>query len=187
MYVFPRYAVVPKHAPKAFIPYDNLFKPAPVVDDSSAPPTSAIPTPPPTPAAEHAIIQGEVVCLEPNAVTVRLPENGDYDGATTTQRIEFKYCVYALGAALPAPCDVWGEPTALAGRGSKKSAVEWMKTQEGVIKQAQRIVIVGAGALGIRMSLISIADHRIRDRYQRPVSREGGHSASLANAYVAAV
>lgn len=83
-------------------------------------------------------------------MTLKLPENGDYDASTTTQRVEFDYCIYALGAGLPAPCDVWGEPEGVQGRGSKRGGTQWMAEHGRTIEEAGRILVVGAGALGIR-------------------------------------
>ena len=82
---------------------------------------------------------------------------GHFEGPEET--IEFDYCIYALGAALPDPCNPWSEhpnipPEIISNRvehglGSKKCGVKWMKQRAETFKQAEKILIVGGGALGI--------------------------------------
>jgi hypothetical protein len=78
--------------------------------------------------------------------------------------LDFEYAVYALGAGMPDPVNVWSRPeeeleTSSFGvfhdheeklAGGKRSGVRWMASKAGTLKKAQRICIVGAGALGIR-------------------------------------
>lgn len=85
---------------------------------------------------------------------------GDFDGPEET--LHFDYCVYALGSGMPDPCNVWNEhpnmPTGVASGmpalapGSKKGGMRWMKFKASQLEKAERIVIVGGGALGIRES-----------------------------------
>lgn len=70
------------------------------------------------------------------------------------ETIEFEYCMYALGSQLPAPCDVWSEQLLKGGatRGSKAHGMEWMMRRVEKVKLANRVVVIGGGALGIRTS-----------------------------------
>lgn len=71
--------------------------------------------------------------------------------------IHFDFAIYALGAGLPDPCNVWkpayGADTpgdGLLSVGSKKCGIRFMQKMADQLKLASRILIVGAGALGIR-------------------------------------
>ena len=84
--------------------------------------------------------------------------SGHFEGPEETLR--FDYCIYALGAALPDPTNPWSEHPNIPqevvhdhiqhGLGSKKWGVKWMEKKAKTFEKADRIVIVGAGALGIR-------------------------------------
>lgn len=78
-----------------------------------------------------------------------------FEGSEET--IQFDYALYALGAGLPDPVNVW-KPAYGADSpedfelspGSKRCGVRFMEKQAKQMERAQRILIVGAGALGIR-------------------------------------
>jgi len=166
VYVFPRFIVMPEHAPKSFVPYRNMFgltQTAPTMTMSRLRALAPLPTPPATPPRPApAYIQGHIIGLSARSVTFIVPdERGTYDGLADDgsnvpperiQTVNFDYCVYALGAGLPAPCDVWGEygRVQLPGRGSKAGGVSWMRAHNEIIKAARSVCVVGAGALGIR-------------------------------------
>lgn len=154
----------------AYPPLD-FSKPKEEVDKEIAERAKAaksLPTPPatrdgsPEPDTRHEFIQTNVVSLSKNSLTILKPDaEGSYDGVkddgsdAPSDRlctIDFDYCIYALGAGLPAPCDVWGEygRTQLPGRGTKAGGLNWMNTRGELLAKAERIVLVGAGALGIR-------------------------------------
>ncbi|WWD16049.1 hypothetical protein CI109_100474 [Kwoniella shandongensis] len=131
--------------------------------------------------SRHQFIQGCITKLTPHSVTFirpREPENGSsstsgsgssskgnndltnkvhahltygkYDGEE--EIIEFEYALYALGASMPDPVNVWQdshlheEGVVL---GSKKAGLKFMKSQGEKFKSADRILVVGGGALGI--------------------------------------
>ncbi|WOO77120.1 Fe-regulated protein 8 [Vanrija pseudolonga] len=166
VYVFPRFVVKPELAPKAYIPYKAVFEP--VVRDAdkkkedygkdTAADAAVPPTPPktPPPPSKHSMLQGLVTRLERNRVTyVRPNAAGSYGAddsekppADRTETLEFDYAVYALGASLPAPVDVWG--TGGASRGTKAGGMAWMEKTGGVMGEAERVLVVGGGALGIQ-------------------------------------
>jgi NADH dehydrogenase FAD-containing subunit len=82
-------------------------------------------------------------------------KHGVFEGPAET--VEFDYAVYALGAGLPDPVNVWKPPFGAEtpedqtlGAGTKRSGVRFMERKAETLKQAQRILIVGGGALGIR-------------------------------------
>jgi hypothetical protein len=69
--------------------------------------------------------------------------------------IDFDYLVYALGASLPSPVDVWGEESSslhLEGvpMGCKRRGVGYMHQRAETMKRAKSVLVVGGGALGIR-------------------------------------
>ncbi|KAL7424159.1 hypothetical protein Q5752_001745 [Cryptotrichosporon argae] len=178
VYAFPRYSVLPSHAPKGFIPYTHMFK-----DSSSEASSSSVPSSPPTPpltppsgspglpALNHTFIQGNITSLSAHRVTFTLPcVRGSYDdlmqpsAASTlrTESVDFDYCIYALGSGMPDPVNVWGEhpnmPPGVAhekherGLGTKVGGVRWMERKAKQLKHAERILIVGGGALGIQFA-----------------------------------
>ncbi|GFZ45687.1 hypothetical protein JCM24511_03416 [Saitozyma sp. JCM 24511] len=198
VYVFPRFTILPKHAPKAYIPYTNHLITPPPLDKSSASspassPQSDLPTPPRTPSStsialsddeeddnRRTWIQGSVISMTSHSVTFTRPcrrrdlsdssasfasahshtTTGTFDGPEET--IYFDYVVYALGSGMPDPVNVWSEhpnmPSGIVfdhhehGLGTKKCGVRWMQKKAQQLKKAQRIVIVGGGALGIQFA-----------------------------------
>ncbi|TXT15699.1 hypothetical protein VHUM_00202 [Vanrija humicola] len=147
VYVFPRFVVKPELAPKSFIPYKAVFEPLKetVIKKKNGEAEADVPpTPPrtPPPPDHHRMLQGLVTRLERNSVTFVKPN------AAGTETIEFDYAVYALGASLPSPVDVWG--TGGDTRGTKPGGMAWMQRAGGVMAKAPRILIVGGGALGIQ-------------------------------------
>ena len=149
IYVLPRFAVLPQHAHKAFIPYTNAFR-GPAARAGEDPPNHQ----------RHVLLHAQVTALAPRAVTLSrsFPELG-VDGDTPV--LNFEYAIYALGSDLPAPINLWGpvtdeKPTVLQC-GTKEAGVEWLRRFHGVIEAADSVLVVGGGALGIRESLMAIA------------------------------
>lgn len=63
--------------------------------------------------------------------------------------------IYALGASLPSPVDVWGLEAggmSIEGvpMGCKKRGVRYMQQRAETMKKANSVLVVGGGALGIR-------------------------------------
>lgn len=156
MYVFPRFVVLPEHAPKGFVPYGRMFTPDTAADGSET-------------SAENVVIQGLVTSISAHSVTYLSPAPS-YDGVSDAghalspehgrergvveHKLEFEYLIYALGAGLPGPCDVWGEPPAApsAQRGSKAGGIGWMQQRHGALKAAASVAVIGGGALGIQFA-----------------------------------
>ncbi|TFK22539.1 FAD/NAD(P)-binding domain-containing protein [Coprinopsis marcescibilis] len=144
VYVMPRYAVLPGHEYKAFIPYTNVFLTAPNLKPN------------------HIHVQAEVVSLRPHHVVLSkaFPELG-----IPSPTIAFDYAIYALGAHLPAPLDLWGvdprqtiqkensKPEDLwKYKGNKAEGVAWFLERQGVVRDAPTVLVVGGGALGIQFA-----------------------------------
>ncbi|WWC69279.1 uncharacterized protein I206_103217 [Kwoniella pini CBS 10737] len=193
LYAFPRFAVMPQHAPKAYIPYTHLFDEPESSETPLTPPT----TPPATlsalddpsssssdvgvitnPKSRHQFIQASIVGLTTNSVTFVRPTldskkqqprsthspdtYGKFDGPEET--IDFDYCVYALGASMPSPVNVWseiiktevqnevGEDQTENLSGTKKHGIKWMENSAEKLKKAGHVVVVGAGAMGIQFA-----------------------------------
>ena len=102
-----------------------------------------------SPKPEHIFLQAEVTELRPNNVTLSrsFPELG-----IPTTTLAFDYAIYALGSHLPPPLDLWGPPTGKTQyRGQKSEGCQWFKEKQQMIKDAPTVLVVGGGALGIRM------------------------------------
>ncbi|KAK8869685.1 hypothetical protein IAR55_000253 [Kwoniella newhampshirensis] len=129
--------------------------------------------------SRHQFIQGCVIKLTSHSVTFIRPRHadepgskagstskndltnrihahltyGEYDGEEET--IDFDYAIYALGASMPDPVNVWQDTLSTADGennvvlGTKKAGLKFMESQGEKFKKADRILIVGGGALGI--------------------------------------
>lgn len=101
-------------------------------------------------------IHGNVSSLDSHSITfTRLSGDQPNQAVTEAETIEFDYLVYALGASLPSPVDVWGEESSglhLQGvpMGCKKRGVGYMHQRAETMKRAKSVLVVGGGALGIR-------------------------------------
>ncbi|KAL4248994.1 FAD/NAD(P)-binding domain superfamily protein [Abortiporus biennis] len=132
LYVLPRYAVIPNHEHKAFIPYKSILHNA-----SDSP--------------RHLFLHAQVTALHEHSVTLSrsFPEYGIYG-----KELKFDYAVYALGSHLPAPIDLWGpvgdDASKDIERGTKPGAIDWLRRYRGKIEKASNILVVGGGALGIQ-------------------------------------
>ncbi|CAK9782311.1 FAD/NAD(P)-binding domain-containing protein [Cutaneotrichosporon oleaginosum] len=164
VYPFPRFTVLPEHAPKAFLPLSRVFANARLTEVQGNVPESErtgspLPPAPELPASHaHQQIQGVITALSPNSVTYVLAKDGAYDDidlqnppAERVETLAFDYCVYALGGALSAPSDAWAEYPG-GGRGTKAGGVAFLARQGKVVEQAQSIIVVGGGALGIQFA-----------------------------------
>ncbi|KAI0367108.1 FAD/NAD(P)-binding domain-containing protein [Pilatotrama ljubarskyi] len=150
LYVLPRYAVLPGHEHKAFIPYDNVFQP-PVVANAPEPSSD-----PPKDVSRHVLLHANVLELKEHELTLdkSFPEHGVPD-----RTLHFDYLVYALGSHLPAPINLWGpvadEQVDKNGvvdivRGTKQGGVAWLKKFQKRVQRASSVLVVGGGALGIQ-------------------------------------
>ncbi|KAL5501243.1 hypothetical protein ACEPAH_9630 [Sanghuangporus vaninii] len=155
VYAFARYAVLPGHEHKCFIPYKGVLQPIKASD----------PAPPPSP--RHLILHAKVICFTPHEVTIdrTFPELG-FDSAV----IPYKFAVYALGSHLPASLDLWGGNSNAIGKepvpgknedkgakkkeydGTKPEGIDWFKHCQERLRSADSILCVGGGALGIQFA-----------------------------------
>ncbi|KAH9847730.1 FAD/NAD-P-binding domain-containing protein [Lenzites betulinus] len=148
LYVLPRYAVLPGHEHKAFIPYDNVFQlPTPY----DAPKSDE----PPLDLSRHVMLHASVTELKPHAITLdrSFPEHGISDNT-----LRFEYLVYALGSHLPSPINLWGtvaddvekDGVVDVVRGTKEGGMAWLKKFQKRVERASSVLVVGGGALGIQ-------------------------------------
>lgn len=140
LYSLPRFAILPHHGYKAFIPYTHILGPSatPKID------------------ARHLFLHAQVTSLDLHSLTLSraFPEHGIEDPARTLQ---FDYLVYAAGSQLPAPINLWGPVDAetekegnQAHDGSKANALRWLERFRAMVERAPSVLVVGGGALGIR-------------------------------------
>lgn len=94
------------------------------------------------------------------------------------ETIQFDYALYALGAGLPDPVNVWKPAYGTAtpedselSPGSKRCGVRFMEKQASQMKKADRILIVGGGALGIRTYCQLCRGLRTNCQNTLPISR----------------
>lgn len=175
LYVLPRYGVVPGHEHKAFIPLRNIFynnspTPAPESHPHRVVHAQITKLTPHSVELSHPINGVTEAPIDVDGVPVA--DSNAPDGHHT---LRFDYAVYALGSRLPAPIDIWdasqhsspskeapesATPVPVAQKprlpvfkkqGTKDEAVEWLKRCQERVASARSVLIVGGGALGIRM------------------------------------
>ncbi|KAI6131699.1 hypothetical protein EV401DRAFT_371745 [Pisolithus croceorrhizus] len=162
VYNFARYAVLPGHEHKAFIPYDYAFG-------------NSINTDTP-----HIRIHGTVTSLHPNHITYirhSLSSSSSSEPAPEPQTLHFDYLIYALGSHLPSPIDLWEHTRERAqhldkgrdhdkttGTGTKGHGISWLRERQARIEAAQSVLIVGGGALGIQFASDIAAIHPLKKR-----------------------
>ncbi|KAI8977726.1 FAD/NAD-P-binding domain-containing protein [Trametes punicea] len=149
LYVLPRYAVLPGHEHKAFIPYDNVFLP-PALSDAPSPNM-----PPSKDLSRHVRLHANVLALREHDLTLdkSFPEHGIFD-----RTLRFEFLVYALGSHLPSPINLWGpvadevdkDGVVDVVRGTKEGGVAWLKRFQKRVERASSVLVVGGGALGIQ-------------------------------------
>ncbi|KZT02008.1 iron uptake cluster protein [Laetiporus sulphureus 93-53] len=165
LYVLPRYAVLPEHAHKAFIPYNPMFH---------------LPGESPASTSTNAVVlHAQVTSLTPHTVSLSraFPEHGIDEPSRT---LHFDYVVYALGSHLPAPIDLWGPvgddkdvsavatgvhqadgahhtsagvrstASAHSYQGTKAEGIEWLQRAHDRIEMASSVLVVGGGPLGVQ-------------------------------------
>ncbi|GJE90645.1 hypothetical protein PsYK624_067890 [Phanerochaete sordida] len=141
LYALPRFAILPEHGHKAFIPY-----------------TSLLARPCPADAPRHVFLHARVTSLGPRSLTLSraFPEHGV---AEEDRTLHFDYLVYALGSHLPAPINVWGPVDTEAERdkpilhdGTKAQGLKWLERFRAMIERTSSVLVVGGGALGIQYS-----------------------------------
>ncbi|KIK18902.1 hypothetical protein PISMIDRAFT_108710 [Pisolithus microcarpus 441] len=162
VYNFARYAVLPGHEHKAFIPYDYAFGHSINTD---------------TP---HIRIHGTVTSLHPNHITYiphSFSSSSSSDPTPEPQTLHFDYLIYALGSLLPSPIDLWehtrkrgqhldktGCHDKTTGTGTKSHGIAWLRERQARIEAAQSVLIVGGGALGIEFASDIAAVHPHKKR-----------------------
>lgn len=143
VYVMPRFAVLPGHEYKSMVPYTGIFAT-------------------PTPSPNHLVLKAHVVSMRPGLVTLSqsFPEHG-----FPSETIPFDFCLYSLGAHLPAPVDLWGtnpwssvsetkgeERKKWTYNGFKTEGIEWFKARQQVTEKSPTVLVVGGGALGVQFA-----------------------------------
>ncbi|KAL1412221.1 hypothetical protein Q8F55_003232 [Vanrija albida] len=156
VYVFPRFSVLPEHAPRGLVPlvnavYGGRVTPGPDIKPGKGAADAS-------PGTEHELVRGVVTALTPTSVTFALPIDGEFPAdlsGAEKRTVEFEYAVYALGGVLSAPSDAWGGGPGrdvVPGRGSKPGAVGFIRAIHDKIAAARRVLVVGGGALGIQFA-----------------------------------
>lgn len=132
------------------IPYDKVF-----LDPVSDP----VPT--------RIRLQATITSLSPHSLTLSrsFPEHGIIPDSEGKNTLHFDYAIYALGSHLPAPLNFWDPCHSLTTdasnkavseelngyNGTKAEGIMFLKRAQMTIEKSQSILIVGGGALGIRM------------------------------------
>ena len=120
----------------------------------------------------HIRVHGLVTSIHPNTFTYKpleehLREERSQKALSrkdqklpSEESMRFDYAVYAFGAHLPAPVDVWAHEGEAHGKntgegvisknGTKVEGVEWLRKTQERIKTAKSVLLIGGGAMGIR-------------------------------------
>ncbi|KAJ0422221.1 hypothetical protein BJY00DRAFT_280437 [Aspergillus carlsbadensis] len=122
LFAFPRFAILPGHEHKAFIPYTNLFT-------SLSAETKT----------DNAVIQARVLSVHAHHITLDRPWP-----ETSTPQIPFEYLVLATGTRLTAPAGMRDN--------EKMASVTYLQNHQNEIKNAKSILIAGGGAVGVQMA-----------------------------------
>ncbi|KAG0658932.1 hypothetical protein C6P46_005552 [Rhodotorula mucilaginosa] len=183
LYLQPRVSVVPGHAPKVFVPYQNVLG-TPASSTAAATATAAAPPPLAPPKARHVFVSAAVTELHDGYVELdrdlleherdlegdeeevdrltaelehsQLEADGTRAKKEAARRLKWDYLIYALGCTLP-------PPLASVAR-TKKDGVSFLEAQQAAIDKASSILIVGGGALGIQYAT------DIADLYNNPAN-----------------
>ncbi|KAK7434547.1 hypothetical protein VKT23_020156 [Stygiomarasmius scandens] len=166
----PRYAVLGGHEHKAFCPMDNIFNLPPTCNPLSHAQSGSSSDMPAYDQSNHPhlILNAEVLSLTPTHITLNksFPQHGE---DFVSHEVKYDFLIYALGSKLPAPLDLWGtSPGGLTSslgdsvervvyRGAKPEGIAWLRAHQKLIEDAQSILVVGGGALGIQFAT-DIAD-----------------------------
>ncbi|KAK7028574.1 apoptosis-inducing factor B [Favolaschia claudopus] len=136
VYILPRLAVLAGHEHKAFVPYDNIFN-CKQLD-----------------LKRHIFLRAHIQSLGPNSVKLSraFPEHG-----IDSDTLHFDYAIYALGSHLPSPLNLWhaapdGKPSVQSYGGSKAESIAWLRGKQRAIEDANSVLVVGGGALGIQFA-----------------------------------
>lgn len=124
LFAFPRFSVIPGHEKKAFIPYKDITRAAPI--------------------GSFQRIQGFVNKVDSDAVWLKSGE-----------KIAFSYLVIATGSSQQLP--------AKAASTDHEGACEELRSIHRQIQDAQRIAVIGAGAVGVEMATDIKSFHSTRD------------------------
>jgi len=128
-FVLPRYSVYPSHEHKAFIPYSQLLHNNSYDLNSHQHPTHC----------ESRVIQARAVRITNGHIDLDRPVKG------FGTRVAYNFLVYALGAKLPGFLSTVVDS-------DKASSTCWIRSLQGKIEKAGKVVVVGGGALGIQFA-----------------------------------
>ncbi|KAG2048552.1 FAD/NAD(P)-binding domain-containing protein [Suillus hirtellus] len=143
-YNFSRYAVLPGHEHKAFIPYKN-FPSCSLSDISSC--------------SSHVRVQATIISINSHRITL----SPNLPGSQQLHLdLDFDYAIYALGSHLPQPIDLWNHqkgvksslelPTISMYGGTKSEGISSLRERQKSIEAAKSVLVVGGGALGIQFA-----------------------------------
>lgn len=154
LYAFPRVSVLPGHEHKVFVPYTNIFRGA----STKLPCENCDCYKNDQP---HLFVHANVTKIEPNRVHFEYlpdaptssicPPDSHHKRRTGVDSVDFDYLIYALGSKLPRPINIWDETTtAQKWSGTKLEGIDWHRNEQARIRDAQSVLVVGGGALGVQ-------------------------------------
>lgn len=144
VYNFSRYAVLPGHEHKAFIPYNNI--PYSSLSDIHS-------------CSSHVRVQATVTSIDNHRIILS-PNLQECQQSS----LDFDYAIYALGSHLPSPIDLWNyqkeggmksslEPPGIQQYGGTKSeGISSLRERQKRVEAATSVLVVGGGALGIQFA-----------------------------------
>lgn len=169
-------SVVPGHEHKIFIPYTKVFQP---LDSPSNTKDNVLVHGSLTSLSFSSSHEGKLPLgrgvARYSPLNLKNEENGNLN-----EEIAFDFLVYGLGSQLPPPINLWSTPASIKAdtklepkipksasisdvdqvyrqevtipqtRGTKESGMRWLKESQEQIRDAESVLVIGAGALGVR-------------------------------------
>lgn len=103
------------------------------------------------------VLHAQVIALRANSVTYKTilspsANNTSEKEEAKEETLDFDFAIYALGAHMPPPLDLWGSSAYTIYRGLKTEGCAFFVDKQAEIARVQggRVLVVGGGALGIR-------------------------------------
>ncbi|GAW26044.1 putative oxidoreductase [Rosellinia necatrix] len=125
LFAFPRFAILPTHEHKAFIPYTGTFAAA-AAAAAGGPEGS-----------RHGVVQARVSALHGDRVVLDREWRG-------SREIPYEHVVVATGTRLRAPGTMPGD--------DKASSVAYLRRCQDRLRRARSVAVVGGGAVGVQMA-----------------------------------
>ncbi|GAA6062518.1 hypothetical protein JCM10212_001568 [Sporobolomyces blumeae] len=125
LFAYPRFAILPAHEHKAFIPFKPMLR------------------------SPHAIVRAKAVSITPSG-SLELDHPVDLvssssESTSPVSSLPYEALVIATGTQL-------SPPGTMPGRGDKQEGVAYLRSVQRNVQDAKEVVILGGGAVGVQMA-----------------------------------